>query len=44
MTWVLPLAFSVGGFVVLRLRRRATGAGRATKPGHSDAVSTFPGA
>jgi hypothetical protein len=25
MTWVLPLAFSVGGFVVLRLRRRAAG-------------------
>jgi hypothetical protein len=27
MTWVLPLAFSFGGFVVLRLRRRATGTG-----------------
>jgi hypothetical protein len=27
MTWVLPLAFSVGGFVLLRLRRRATGTG-----------------
>jgi hypothetical protein len=29
MTWALPLAFSVGGFVVLRLRRPATcGRGR----------------
>jgi len=25
MTWALPLGFSVAGFVLLRLRRRATG-------------------
>jgi hypothetical protein len=25
MTWALPLGFSVGGFVLLHLRRRATG-------------------
>ena len=30
MTWVLPLAFSVGGFVVLRLRRGPQ------EPGHEN--------
>ena len=32
MTWTLPLAFSVGGFVILRLRRpAATGCRDAAK-------------